>query len=63
MRKVRNIFVIDVGRDTKNAQVQRAAFAVAKSIWDEASQRLRSSFIRKFLSYILPNKLILPFPV
>lgn len=40
MGKVRNIFVIDVGRYTKNAQNQRAAFAIAKSIWDEAAQRL-----------------------
>ncbi len=40
MGKVRNIFAIDVGRYTKNAADQRAAFAVAKSIWDEATRRL-----------------------
>ncbi len=40
MGKVRNIFAVDVGRYTKNAQDQRAAFAMAKSIWDEATQRL-----------------------
>ena len=40
MGKVRNIFVIDVGRYTKNAEHQRSAFAVAKSIWDEATKRL-----------------------
>ena len=40
MGKVRNIFAIDVGRYTKNAEEQRSAFAVAKSIWDEAAQRL-----------------------
>ena len=40
MGKVRNIFAIDVGRYTKNAEDQRSAFAVAKSIWDEATRRL-----------------------
>jgi putative transposase len=40
MGKVRNIFAIDVGRYTKNAEDQRSAFAVAKSIWDEATKRL-----------------------
>ena len=40
MGKVRNIFAIDVGRYTKNAVNQRLAFADAKSIWDEAAQRL-----------------------
>ena len=40
MGKVRNIFAIDVGRYTKTAQGQRSAFAVAKSIWDEAAQGL-----------------------
>jgi putative transposase len=40
MGKVRNIFAVDVGRYTKTAQEQRNAFAVAKSIWDEATQRL-----------------------
>ena len=40
MGKVRNIFAIDVGRYTKNAEDQRSAFAVAKSIWDDATQRL-----------------------
>ena len=43
MGKVRNIFVIDVGRYTKNAEDQRSAFAVAKSIWDEATKRLFSA--------------------
>jgi len=40
MGKVRNIFAINVGRYTKTAQEQRSAFAVAKSIWDDASLRL-----------------------
>ena len=40
MGKVRNIFAVDVGRYTKTAQEQRNAFALAKSIWDEATQRL-----------------------
>jgi putative transposase len=40
MGKVRNIFAIDVGKYTKNAEDQRSAFAVAKSIWDEVTQRL-----------------------
>ena len=40
MGKVRNIFAIDVGRYTKNAQEQRGAFATAKSIWDEATRGL-----------------------
>lgn len=40
MGKVRNIFAVDVGRYTKNALDQRAAFANAKDIWDEASLRL-----------------------
>ena len=40
MGKVRNIFAVDVGRYTKTAQEQRNAFAIAKSIWDEATQRL-----------------------
>ena len=40
MGKVRNIFSVDVGRYTKNAEDQRSAFAVAKSIWDDAAQRL-----------------------
>ena len=38
--KVRNIFAINVGRYTKTAQEQRAAFAVAKPIWDEAAHGL-----------------------
>ena len=38
--KVRNIFAINVGRYTKNAAEQRSAFALAKSIWDEAALRL-----------------------
>ena len=37
MRKVRNIFAIDVGRYTKNATNQRLDFDAAKTIWDEAS--------------------------
>ncbi|MDP5082617.1 MAG: hypothetical protein NWP61_00025 [Rickettsiaceae bacterium] len=37
---MRNIFAVDVGRYTKTAQEQRNAFAIAKSIWDEATQRL-----------------------
>ncbi|MFK7968308.1 MAG: hypothetical protein AB8B68_04035 [Rickettsiaceae bacterium] len=40
MGKVRNIFAVDVGRYTKTSQEQRNAFAIAKSIWDEATQRL-----------------------
>jgi putative transposase len=40
MGKVRNIFAIDVGRYTKNAINQRLAFNAAKTIWDEATQRL-----------------------
>ena len=40
MGKVRNIFAVDVGRYTKTAQEQRNAFAIAKSIWDEANLRL-----------------------
>jgi putative transposase len=40
MGKVRNIFAINIGRYTKTAYEQRSAFAVAKSIWDEAAQGL-----------------------
>ena len=40
MGKVRNIFAINVGRYTKTAPEQRIAFASAKDIWDEATQRL-----------------------
>lgn len=40
MGKVRNIFAVHVGRYTKTAPEQRIAFASAKSIWDEATQRL-----------------------
>jgi putative transposase len=40
MGKVRNIFAIDVGRYTKNAEDQRSAFNTAKAIWDQAAQRL-----------------------
>ena len=40
MGKVRNIFSVDVGRYKKTAKEQRIAFVVAKSIWDEATQRL-----------------------
>ena len=38
--KVRNIFAVNVGRYTKTAPEQRIAFASAKTIWDEATQRL-----------------------
>lgn len=37
--KVRNIFAVNVGRYTKTAPEQRIAFASAKSIWDEATQK------------------------
>ena len=40
MGKVRNIFSVDVGRYRKNANERRYAFAAAKSIWNEATQRL-----------------------
>lgn len=40
MGKLRNIFSVEVGRYKKSAQTQRTAFDVAKSIWDDASQRL-----------------------
>lgn len=40
MGKVRNIFAIDVGRYTKTASEQRVSFVAAKTIWDEAAQRL-----------------------
>ncbi len=40
MGKVRNIFSVDVGRYTKNATDRRSSFDKAKSIWDEATQRL-----------------------
>lgn len=40
MGKVRNIFAINVGRYTKTAPEQRIAFTAAKSIWDDATQRL-----------------------
>ncbi|WP_419235372.1 IS6 family transposase [Rickettsia endosymbiont of Nabis limbatus] len=40
MGKVRNIFAVNVGRYTKTAPDQRIEFASAKSIWDEATQRL-----------------------
>ena len=40
MGKVRNIFSVDVGRYTKNATDRRSSFDRAKSIWDEATQRL-----------------------
>ena len=43
MGKVRNIFAVNVGRYTKTAQEQRDAFAVAKSIWDDVTQRLLSA--------------------
>ncbi len=40
MGKVRNIFAVNVERYTKTAPDQRIEFASAKSIWDEATQRL-----------------------
>ena len=40
MGKVRNIFSVDVGRYTNNATDRRSSFDQAKSIWDEATQRL-----------------------
>ena len=40
MGKVRNIFAVDVGRYTKTASERRVAFFAAKTIWDEAAQRL-----------------------
>ena len=40
MGKVRNIFSVDVGRYIKTATDQRSSFKEAKSIWDEAAQRL-----------------------
>ncbi|WP_375358965.1 IS6 family transposase [Candidatus Tisiphia endosymbiont of Neophilaenus lineatus] len=40
MGKVRNIFAVNVGRYSKTAIEQRIAFASAKSILDEATQRL-----------------------
>ncbi len=43
MGKVRNIFAINVGRYTKNAHAQRAAFMVAKSILNKGTQRLHAS--------------------
>ena len=43
MGKVRNIFAVDVGRYTKCAKDQRAAFAVAKSIWYEATSLLHAA--------------------
>jgi putative transposase len=43
MGKVRNIFAVDVGRYINNATMQRIAFKKAKSIWDDASQKLLAS--------------------
>ena len=40
MGKVSNIFAVDVGRYTKTASEQRVAFVAAKTIWDQAAQRL-----------------------
>ncbi len=40
MRKVINIFAVNVGRYTTTAPEQRLAFVSAKSMWDEATQRL-----------------------
>jgi len=40
MGKVRNLFSVDIGRYTRNADEQRIAFAKAQVIWTEASQML-----------------------
>lgn len=40
MGKVRNIFSMEVGRYTQTANNQRLSFNNAKSIWNEATQRL-----------------------
>ena len=40
MGKIRNIFAVDVGRYTQNATDQRSSFNHAKSIWNDAAQRL-----------------------
>ncbi|MCC2646623.1 MAG: hypothetical protein K0R02_688 [Rickettsiaceae bacterium] len=40
MDKVRNLFAIDVGRYTNKASVQRQAFEVAKTIWDQTAQKI-----------------------
>jgi hypothetical protein len=40
MGKVRNIFAIDLGRYTKNAEDQRSAFNADKATWDQDAQRL-----------------------
>jgi putative transposase len=40
MGKVRNIFAVDVGRYTKKASEQKAAFAAACTIWADAAQQL-----------------------
>ncbi len=46
MGKVRNIFAVDVGRYINNATMQRIAFKKAKSIWDDASQKLLAAKIQ-----------------
>ena len=40
MEKVRNIFAVNVRGYTKTAREQSIAFASAKDVWDEATQRL-----------------------
>lgn len=40
MGKLRNIFAVEVGRYNKKMSSQREAFQNAKSIWNDASQRL-----------------------
>ena len=40
MGKIRNIFAVEVGRYTKKAEEQRAAFLRAKSIWNEGAQSI-----------------------
>jgi hypothetical protein len=40
MGKIRNIFAVEVGRYTKKAEEQRAAFLKAKSIWNEGAQSI-----------------------
>jgi putative transposase len=42
MGKIRNIFSVNVGRYKKPAHLQRLAFEEAKSIWDQATQSLKS---------------------
>lgn len=40
MGKVRNIFYVAVGRYLRPADHQRETYRAAKSIWDEAAQRI-----------------------